>query len=187
MGGVRPPLTRLLSFPNALFSHEFEWKKDECYMIRKPDPPVLVAVTSEPPSRIKNGSVQILDYNLNRYVRPHSFAPPSCRSVRSGRFDIADRKGLEIVILTALFTFSDLNESYHNPSEGKPGRPRRTSSGAPPVPPKPEPRVGVERVAEMQAFKGEVNEVVVEDEGEIEDYAGYGWNLLKVRDHCSAF
>ena len=32
----------------------------------------------------------------------------------------------------------------------------------------------------MQAYKGEVNEVVVEDEGEIEDYAGHGWNLLKV-------
>ena len=51
---------------NVPSSHEFEWKKDECYMIRKPDPPVLVAVTSEPPSRIRNGSVQILDYNLNR-------------------------------------------------------------------------------------------------------------------------
>jgi len=37
-------------------------------MIRKPDPPVLVAVASEPPSRIRNGTVQILDYNLNRYV-----------------------------------------------------------------------------------------------------------------------
>lgn len=33
----------------------------------------------------------------------------------------------------------------------------------------------------MQAYKGEVNELVVEDEGEIEDYAGHGWNLLKVR------
>ena len=47
-------------------SHDFEWKKEECYMIRKPDPPVLVAVTSEPPSRIRSGTVQILDYNLNR-------------------------------------------------------------------------------------------------------------------------
>jgi hypothetical protein len=69
------------------------------------------------------------------------------------RFDIADRKGLEIVLLTALFTFSDLNESYHAASEGRPGNPRRKSSGAPPVPPKPEPRVGVERIAEMQAYK----------------------------------
>jgi hypothetical protein len=55
-------------FTNTSPSHEFEWKKDECYMIRKPDPPVLVAVTSEPPARIRNGTVQILDYNLNRHV-----------------------------------------------------------------------------------------------------------------------
>lgn len=41
--------------------------------------------------------------------------------------------------------------------------------------------MGVERIAEMQAYKGEVNELVVEDEGEIEDYATHGWNLLKVR------
>lgn len=40
--------------------------------------------------------------------------------------------------------------------------------------------MGVERIAEMQAYKGEVNELVVEDEGEIEDYGGHGWNLLKV-------
>ena len=33
----------------------------------------------------------------------------------------------------------------------------------------------------MQAYKGEVNELVVEEEGEIDDYAGHGWNLLKVR------
>jgi hypothetical protein len=49
--------------------HEFEWKREECFMIRKPDPPVLVAITNEPPGRIKTKSVQILDYNLNRFVR----------------------------------------------------------------------------------------------------------------------
>ena len=85
------------------------------------------------------------------------------------------------MLLTALFTFSDLNESYHSTSEGRPGNLRQSSSGAPPVPPRPEPRVGVERIAEMQAYKGEVNELVVEDEGEIKDYAAHGWNLLKVR------
>lgn len=85
------------------------------------------------------------------------------------------------MLLTALFTFSDLNESYHAASEARPSQPRKTSSGAPPVPPRPEPRVGVERIAEMQSYKGEVNEVVVEDEGKIEDYAGHGWNLLQVR------
>ncbi len=49
-------------------SHEFEWKREECYMIRKPDPPVMVAVAKEPPGKIKTTAVQILDYNLNRWV-----------------------------------------------------------------------------------------------------------------------
>lgn len=49
-------------------SHEFEWKREECYIIRKPDPPVLVAVTKEPPGRIKTTTVQLLDYNINRFV-----------------------------------------------------------------------------------------------------------------------
>ena len=51
-------------------SHEFEWKREECYMLRKPDPPVLVAITKEPAGRIKTKTVQILDYNLNRCVPP---------------------------------------------------------------------------------------------------------------------
>lgn len=55
------------------------------------------------------------------------------------------------------------------------------------MPPKPEPRVGVERIAEMQAYKGEVNELDVEDEGGVEDYAGHGWNLLKVSDRDYGF
>lgn len=46
--------------------HEFEWKKEECFMIRKPDPPVIIAVTKDTPGRLKTTSVQILDYNLNR-------------------------------------------------------------------------------------------------------------------------
>lgn len=37
-------------------------------MVRKPDPPVLVAVTKEPPGKIKTTAVQILDYNLNRFA-----------------------------------------------------------------------------------------------------------------------
>lgn len=37
-------------------------------MLRKPDPPVLVAVTKELTGRMKTQSVQILDYNLNRCV-----------------------------------------------------------------------------------------------------------------------
>jgi hypothetical protein len=46
--------------------HEFEWKREECYLIRKPDPPVLVAITKEPSGKLKSSSIQILDYNLNR-------------------------------------------------------------------------------------------------------------------------
>ena len=49
-----------------LFSHDFEWKREECYILRKPDPAVLVAVTKEPPGRLQTRAVQILDYNLNR-------------------------------------------------------------------------------------------------------------------------
>ena len=73
-------LSRSGSPSNAPARHDFEWKKDECYMIRKPDPPVLVAVASEPPSRIRNGTVQILDYNLNRCVQP-SPGPHRSRSI----------------------------------------------------------------------------------------------------------
>ncbi|THG93284.1 hypothetical protein EW026_g7917 [Hermanssonia centrifuga] len=50
--------------------HEFEWKREECYILRKPDPAVLVALTKEPSGRIKTSSVQILDYNLNRQDAP---------------------------------------------------------------------------------------------------------------------
>jgi hypothetical protein len=44
-------------------------------MLRKPDPPVLVAVTKEPPGRLKTTSVQILDYNLNRHVTAYPRFP----------------------------------------------------------------------------------------------------------------
>jgi hypothetical protein len=121
------------------------------------------------------------------------------------RFDINDRKGLEIAILTALLTFQDFNE---------PTTPEATAKGAkvsdtvvpapstnhattaanipayaapvielmppPPPPPKPAPKTGVDRVAEMHALRGEVNEVVVEDEGVVPDYAQYCYNLLQV-------
>jgi hypothetical protein len=50
--------------------HTFEWKRDSCYLIRKPDPAVLVAITKEVQARSKSTSVQILDYNLNRHVFP---------------------------------------------------------------------------------------------------------------------
>ncbi|KAF9462900.1 hypothetical protein BDZ94DRAFT_1164867 [Collybia nuda] len=154
--------------------HEFEWKREECFMLRKPDPPVLVAITKEPAGRLKTTSVQILDYNLNR-------------------FDINDRKGLEIVILTALLTFQDSNESYHTPREegSNSSTPALTSrgpsnsgtpgtSGSPPrptPPPKPAPKTGVDRVKELQ--KGDYNEITVEEEGEVNDYAAYCVNIIK--------
>ncbi|KAA1475541.1 hypothetical protein DENSPDRAFT_842339, partial [Dentipellis sp. KUC8613] len=149
--------------------HDFEWKREECYMLRKPDPAVLVALTKEPPGKLKTSAVQILDYNLNR-------------------FDIADRKGLEIVILTALLTFHDLNETYHVPADtppayATPGQPpvaqRKASGSAPDLPPRPAPKTGVDRVAEIQAMRGEVNEITVEDECDVDDWAAYAANLLE--------
>ncbi|KAJ6558515.1 hypothetical protein DFH09DRAFT_532827 [Mycena vulgaris] len=150
--------------------HEFEWKREECYMLRKPDPPVLVAVTKEPPGRLKTTSVQILDYNLNR-------------------FDIDDRKGLEIVILTALMTFQDANDVHHTPEGSSSSIPRRGSgndmptspvSGPPPAPPpKPPKKTGIDRIAEIQALRGQFNEVTVEDEGSVEDYGQYCANLFQ--------
>jgi hypothetical protein len=141
-------------------------------MLRKPDPPVLVAVTKEPPGRLKTTSIQILDYNLQR-------------------FDIDDRKGLEIVILTALMTFQDANDVYHTPEGSSSAVPRRGSSKdnvpttstvgpAPAPPPKPPKKLGIDRIAEIQALRGQFNEVTVEDEGSIEDYAQYCANLFQV-------
>ena len=48
------------------FRHEFEWKREECFILRKPDPAVLVAQTKEPPGKLQTRNVQILDYNINR-------------------------------------------------------------------------------------------------------------------------
>ncbi|KAF8992577.1 hypothetical protein BDZ89DRAFT_1086162 [Hymenopellis radicata] len=148
--------------------HDFEWKREECYMIRKPDPPVLVALTKEPAGRLKTSTVQILDYNLNR-------------------FDIEDRKGLEIVILTALLTFQDANEAHHStpkdesptPILGARKTPKDTPTPPPLPPPRPPAKTGVDRIAELQALRGEFNEVTVEQEGEVADYAQYCWNLLQ--------
>jgi hypothetical protein len=118
-------------------------------------------------------------------------------------FDIEDRKGLEIVILTALLTFQDSSDVYHGPREEySPSSPsiipgigtRKTSEGPPLPPPKPAPKTGVDRIAEMQAIRREINEVSVEDEGAVDDYAQYCANLLQVRkfegtclSECSIF
>ena len=110
-------------------------------------------------------------------------------------FDIEDRKGLEIVILTALLTFQDSSDVYHTPREGSPTSnsmlpvlgSRKTSEGPPLRPPKPAPKTGVERIAEMQALRREVNEVTVDDEGSVNDYAQYCVNLLQVGNLCRDF
>jgi len=69
MGAVSTILNhRCTKYHRVYVRHEFEWKREECYMLRKPDPPVLVAVTKVTPGRLKTSSVQILDYNLNRSV-----------------------------------------------------------------------------------------------------------------------
>ncbi|KAI0030184.1 hypothetical protein K488DRAFT_54773 [Vararia minispora EC-137] len=138
--------------------HEFEWKREECYMVRKPDPAVLVAVTKEPPGRLRSTAVQILDYNLHR-------------------FDIADRKGFEIALLSALLTLHDLSDSQNGPppAYAEP-EPEPVQAQAPAVPPKLE---GLDRIAEAQAARGEVNEVTVTEDGTVEDYAAYSARLLE--------
>ena len=114
------------------------------------------------------------------------------------RFDIDDRKGLEIVILTALLTFQDANETLHTPEgshESTPALSRKVSAVAsvpPPVvstmddrpplpPPRPAPKTGIDRIAELQAIKGDYNEITIDDEGSVQDYAQYCSNLLQVR------
>jgi hypothetical protein len=146
--------------------HTFEWKRESCYLIRKPDPAVLVAITKEVH---KSSSVQILDYNLNR-------------------FDIADRKGLEITLLTTLLTFQDLSATNNAPSAepSAPSPPSVHAEPAPPVPPRPAPKTGVDRVAEMHAMHYEPNEVTVDGEGSVDDYGEYAEGLLAVsHTRCS--
>jgi hypothetical protein len=96
-------------------------------------------------------------------------------------------------MLTALLTFQDSNEQYHTPREGTspvgntppaipvPSDSKKTSATlAPPPPQKPAPKKGVDRIAEMQLARGEYNEITVEEDGNVEDYAQYCMNLLQV-------
>lgn len=105
------------------------------------------------------------------------------------RFDIEDRKGLEIVILTALLTFQDVSDAYHEHipatttalTSATTTPPRQTSaSGAPPPPPKPAPKKGIDRISELQQGRGQVNEVTIFEEGSVTDYAKYCVRLLQV-------
>ncbi len=155
-------------------------------MIRKPDPPVLVAITKEPAGRLKTSTVQILDYNLNRYVLRVSPFEGQLNPV-SLRFEIEDRKGLEIVLLTALLTFQDANDVHHSTLKDERSTPilaahkssQDIQTPPPAPPPRPPAKTGVDRIAELQAIRGEFNEVTVEQEGEVTDYAQYCWNLLQ--------
>lgn len=111
------------------------------------------------------------------------------------RFDIDDRKGLEIVVLTALMTFQDANEANRKPDSNPPlpisnippspvapvVHTVSSNDMPPPTPPKPAPKTGVERIAEMQAIKeGEYNEIIISDEGNVHDYAEFCNRLLQV-------
>jgi hypothetical protein len=136
-----------------------------------------------PDSGLQPQSVRLFPYLSKMNIDALSLYP---------RFDIEDRKGLEIVILTALLTFQDVNETYHTPeavpspspsgSSKKQSAPITLVATTPPQPPpKPAPKKGVERIAEMQAIRGEYNEIMVEDEGQVNDYANYCSRLLEVR------
>lgn len=50
----------------------------------------------------------------------------------------------------------------------------------PPLPPRPPPKTGVDRVAEMHAMRYEPNEVTVDVEGSVEHYGEYAEGLLAV-------
>ncbi|KAH8986878.1 hypothetical protein EDB92DRAFT_1948914 [Lactarius akahatsu] len=139
--------------------HVFEWKREECYLIRKPDPAVLVAITKDTAGKSRTATVQVLDYNLNR-------------------FDIADRKGLEIALLTTLLTIQDMAAANNSPADPVILAPPVQPEAPPTPPPRPAPKTGVNRIAEMHALRYEPNEVTVNEEGSIDDYGEYAEGLL---------
>jgi hypothetical protein len=139
--------------------HAFEWKREECFLIRKPDPAVLVAITKETTGRSRTTTVQILDYNLNR-------------------FDITDRKGLEIALLTTLLSLHDMALANRAPADPVILAPPAQPEAPPSPPPRPAPKTGINRIAEMHAMRYEPNEVTVNEEGAIEDYGEYAEDLL---------
>ncbi|KAG8827267.1 hypothetical protein FRB91_009764 [Serendipita sp. 411] len=142
-------------------AHTFEWRRESCYLIRKPDPPVQVAVTREPAGRIKTSQVQLLDYNLNR-------------------FDIDDRKGLEIIMLAALLSFQDHSEALRsNTSASVSVPPSRHNSDGPVAPPTPSKSTSDGISATQTIHKSHENDVFVGDDGSIEGYANHCVQLLK--------
>jgi hypothetical protein len=88
---------------------------------------------------------------------------------------------LEITLLTAFLTFHDMSAAYNTPSaEPSAPSPHVHVEDAPPVPPRPAPKTGVDRVAEMHAMHYEPNEVTVDGEGSVENYGEYAEGLLAV-------
>jgi hypothetical protein len=90
---------------------------------------------------------------------------------------------LEITILTALLTLQDLIAAKSAPSEPAqviPSLPPAQTK-APSPPPRPAPKTGVDRIAEMHAMRYEPNEVMVNEEGSVENYGEYAEGLLAVR------
>ncbi|KAG8951867.1 hypothetical protein FRC04_005559 [Tulasnella sp. 424] len=151
--------------------HTFEFKREECFLLRKPDPPVLVAVYEfdKKQNKPEVGLVQLLDYNLTR-------------------FDVEDRKGLEIVILTGLLSFQDAITGQPDNAGGP--APEATmltrvttfgagAAGSPPVPQLPPKDVGMQVSGLQIREKAAPNEVIVTNMFEVEEYAQYAANLLK--------
>jgi hypothetical protein len=92
-----------------------------------------------------------------------------------------DRKGLEITILTTLLTFQDLNPMNNAPFEPVVLSHPEPLEVPPAPPPRPAPKTGIDRIAEMHALRYEPNEVTVNEEGSVEDYGEYAEGLLAVR------
>jgi hypothetical protein len=89
---------------------------------------------------------------------------------------------LEITILTALLTLQDLIAAKSAPSEPQvvPSLPPAQTK-APSPPPRPAPKTGIDRIAEMHAMRYEPTEVMVNEEGSVENYGEYAEGLLAVR------
>ncbi|KAH9080247.1 hypothetical protein EDB83DRAFT_2608502 [Lactarius deliciosus] len=141
--------------------HVFEWKREECYLIWKPDLAVLVMIMKDTARKSRTAMVQILDDNLNR-------------------FDIADRKGLEIALLTTLLTIQDMAAANNTPANPIILAPPMQPKAPPTPPPRPAPKTGVNRITEMHAMRYESNEVTVNKEGLIKNYGEYAESLLVV-------
>ncbi|KZT59885.1 hypothetical protein CALCODRAFT_421145, partial [Calocera cornea HHB12733] len=145
-------------------NHEFEWKKEACFLIRKPDPPVIVC-SCDAPSMSKRSALQILDYNLQR-------------------FDIEDRKGLEICIIAGLLSFYDQQEESNRQKQQDPRKP-----GVPlrPSPPKLTPQASEEFLdvkkdlppAPSAPVPRDGNEIFILDDVPIDDYVQTCAELLR--------